>query len=431
MKSKLLNELPELLEHNIISDDVASNITAYYQSKADEQPNRLFTIFGVLGSALVGLGIILILAHNWDNFSKLVKTCFAFLPLILGQVVSGYSILKKKSQAWKESSGTFLFFAIGASIALISQIYNIPGDLSGYLLTWIVLGLPLIYVLNSKAVTMLIIVFATYYACELGYSFGNADKAPWLYFAMLLGTIPFYINLLKQAPKANSTSIFNWLYALSLTIILGAFIGSNWSLGFLMYAMLFGLFYNLGKMHVYNNQQLRRNSFVVIGSLGTVILWMILSFNMIWKEMQNELIVFNSYEMLISIALFIAALGLLLYSRKNKENLKFNLFQYMFILFVVVFAIGHSNYGLGTIFTNVIVLALGVFAIKIGADSFRFSILNYGLLIITAMIVCRFFDTDMSFVLRGLLFVSVGLGFFLTNYIMLKKQKELNHKTLK
>ena len=29
----------------------------------------------------------------------------------------------------------------------------------------------------------------------------------------------------------------------------------------------------------------------------------------------------------------------------------------------------------------------------------------------------------MSFVIRGLLFVIVGIGFFTTNYIMLKKQK--------
>ena len=33
---------------------------------------------------------------------------------------------------------------------------------------------------------------------------------------------------------------------------------------------------------------------------------------------------------------------------------------------------------------------------------------NYGLIIITALVICRFFDTDLSFVLRGLLFISVG-----------------------
>ena len=106
------------------------------------------------------------------------------------------------------------------------------------------------------------------------------------------------------------------------------------------------------------------------------------------------------------------------------------MFQYAFVLFAIVFVIGNGNYGLGTVFTNALVFVLGVFAVKIGANSFRFSVLNYGLLIISAMIVCRFFDTDMSFVLRGILFVIVGLGFFLTNYVMLKKQKELNNKTL-
>tara|TARA_R110000744_G_scaffold171848_1_gene290353 strand:- start:391 stop:684 length:294 start_codon:yes stop_codon:yes gene_type:complete len=78
---------------------------------------------------------------------------------------------------------------------------------------------------------------------------------------------------------------------------------------------------------------------------------------------------------------------------------------------------------IGTIAVNLMVLALGITTIKIGADKFHFGILNYGLIIITALVVCRFFDTNMSFVIRGLLFVFVGLGFFLTNYIMLKKQK--------
>jgi hypothetical protein len=50
-------------------------------------------------------------------------------------------------------------------------------------------------------------------------------------------------------------------------------------------------------------------------------------------------------------------------------------------------------------------------------------ILNYGLVIISILVACRFFDTDMSFVLRGLIFVSLGLGFFAVNYWMIKKRK--------
>lgn len=104
MNSKLLKELPELLENKVISQDIANRIENYYQSKTNDNPNRLFTVFGVLGSILVGLGIILILAHNWDNFSKMVKTIFALTPLVIGQLLAGFSILKNRSQTWKEAS---------------------------------------------------------------------------------------------------------------------------------------------------------------------------------------------------------------------------------------------------------------------------------------------------------------------------------------
>ena len=422
MKSKLLNELPELIEHQVISEDIASDIRQYYKTRTDEKSSNLFVVFGILGSALVGLGIILIIAHNWDNFSKSVKTFFAFLPMILAQIASGYSIIKKKSSTWKESSGTFLFFTIGACIAMISQIYNIPGDLSGFLLTWTVLGLPLIYVLNSRAVAMLSIVFASYYAWVLGYGLGVGSNSPWLFLVLLLATVPYYLKLLQKEPSENTTALFNWLYALSLTITFGTFVNDNWPLGFLMYALLFGMFYNIGKIPPFNNQQLRRNGYLIIGSLGIVVVLLVLSFNLLWDEILRDVKCINSQEGLISMVLFIAAFFLLLYSRKDKSNTKFNLFQYAFLLFAFVFVVGCLVSGLGAVFSNLLVLALGISAVKIGADTFRFSVLNYGLLIITAVIICRFFDTDMSFILRGILFVLVGLGFFLTNYVMLKKQ---------
>ena len=201
MNSRIQNDLHELVEEQVITNDVASNIEDYYRSKQDHSPNRLFTVFGVLGSLLVGLGIILILAHNWDNFSKSIKTGFAFLPLVIGQLFVGYSILKKKSETWKEASGTFLFFAVGACIALISQIYNIPGNLSEYLLTWVILCLPLVYLLKSNALALLHIVFVTYYACVFGYYSGN--KEPWLYLILLALAVPFYLRLVKDRPKSQ------------------------------------------------------------------------------------------------------------------------------------------------------------------------------------------------------------------------------------
>jgi hypothetical protein len=69
-------------------------------------------------------------------------------------------------------------------------------------------------------------------------------------------------------------------------------------------------------------------------------------------------------------------------------------------------------------------LALGVLYIRKGIRQDHLGILNYGLLIITALIICRFFDTKWSFILRGILFVMVGIGFFIANYQMLQKRKD-------
>jgi uncharacterized membrane protein len=168
MNSKIQNDIKELVEEQVISNEVATNIENYYKYKKSDSPNRLFTVFAVLGSTLVGLGIILILAHNWDDFSRSIKTIFAFGPLIIGQLIVGYTILKKESTTWKEASSVFLFFAVGASMALVSQIYNIPGNFSSYMLTWILLCTPLIYLLKSNASAILHIVFATNYACAFG-----------------------------------------------------------------------------------------------------------------------------------------------------------------------------------------------------------------------------------------------------------------------
>lgn len=424
MKSRLVDELPELVRNKVISEEVAIKIRGYYQSHESETPNKLFAIFGVLGSLLVGLGIILILAHNWDDFSRALKTGLAFFPLILGQALAGYTILKKKSATWKEASGTFLFFAVGSSIALVSQIYNIPGDLSTYVLIWILLCLPLIYLLKSNAVAMLHIAFSTFYAVSIGYGFNGLSEAPWIYVLLLALVMPHYLQLLKHQPEANVTSIFNWLLPLSVIITLGTFLKRYGDLGYLNYVILFGLFYNIGKLPIFDDRKLRRNGYLIFGSVGTVVMLLICSFIGIWNfDSGSDL--FVSKEFLMMLLLFGVTLALLIYSYSKQRLKGFNLFHFVFIIFTVFFFSG-ILYGLiAAIFVNILVLVLGLVTIKLGADRYHFGILNYGLLIITALIVCRFFDTDMSYVIRGLLFVCVGVGLFLANYIMLKRKKSI------
>jgi hypothetical protein len=98
--------------------------------------------------------------------------------------------------------------------------------------------------------------------------------------------------------------------------------------------------------------------------------------------------------------------------------------SYVIPVFIVLFIVGLLSAQLAQILTNIFILILAVYTIREGAKADHLGRMNYGLLILSLLIVCRFFDTDLSFVIRGLLFVLVGLGFFGMNYRMVKKRRE-------
>src|SRR5262245_45559797 len=140
MKNK---DLTELVQAGVIDQPTADKISNYYATKTTSPQSKMVIVFGILGSLLVSLGIILILAHNWDDLTRTTKSIIAFIPLVIGQGLCAFSLWKKRdSTAWKEASAVFLVFAIGACISLISQIYNIPGTMTSFMLTWVLLSLP-------------------------------------------------------------------------------------------------------------------------------------------------------------------------------------------------------------------------------------------------------------------------------------------------
>ena len=89
-------DLNELVAANVISQEIADKIQNYYKTKKGRSVNWLFVVFGILGGILISLGIILIIAHNWDNLPRLTKTILAFIPLLIGQLLCVYVIIVAK-----------------------------------------------------------------------------------------------------------------------------------------------------------------------------------------------------------------------------------------------------------------------------------------------------------------------------------------------
>lgn len=427
MSKHILKELPELVQSQVITEEIAQRIKTYYDQQPNKSANRLFIVFGILGSLLIGMGIVLIIAHNWDTLPKMAKLAIGLLPLLVGQATTGYVLFRKSdARAWREATGAFLFFAIAISISIVSQVYNIEGDLAGFLLTWMCLALPVVYVLRSSVASMLFILGITWYACEAGY-FNyptNAAAAYWILFALI---IPFYyLEFLKPNLKNNFYYFHSWLLALSLTVTLGLFTDTSGEIILIGYMSLFSGYILMSQLKTFETNRVLTNAYLVIGSLGIITLLLTLSSDWYWDDISN-----NALESIVTQPEFIASAiatlctGVLLYitwinsSERNNINMK----SYAFIIFIILFFIGLNAPALSQILTNVVILLLAIYTIRDGAQRNHLGILNYGLLIITALIAFRFFDTDFSFVVRGLLFIAVGVGFFAANYYMIQKRK--------
>lgn len=87
-----------------------------------------------------------------------------------------------------------------------------------------------------------------------------------------------------------------------------------------------------------------------------------------------------------------------------------------------------TNFDTGqTIFTvlfNLYVFAGGIAYMVMGIRSNEVKTVNFGFALVAAVIFLRYFDTDLSFVLRGTLFVILGIGFLLTNKVIAKRRRQ-------
>ena len=71
---------------------------------------------------------------------------------------------------------------------------------------------------------------------------------------------------------------------------------------------------------------------------------------------------------------------------------------------------------------NFFMLALGVFTLVRGVRAGRIFEANLGMLVIAILAIARFFDSEFEFVIRGVAFIAIGLGFLATNLVVFKRK---------
>ena len=161
----LYEQLPTLVSEGVLASEAAARLHQRYGVVEAHLGRRwAMMLFSILGATLIGSGLILLLAYNWQELSRPMRALIALAPLLIAQMLAAWVLWSKtESTAWREGVGTFLTLSIGIAIALISQTYHLGGDLGDFLLAWGVLGLPTAYLLRATVPALLYIIDITFW----------------------------------------------------------------------------------------------------------------------------------------------------------------------------------------------------------------------------------------------------------------------------
>src|SRR5690606_13207685 len=110
---------------------------------------------------------------------------------------------------------------------------------------------------------------------------------------------------------------------------------------FIAYFSLFGLFYSIGNNAFFKNNDLKNNPFKVIGTLGTLVLLFVVSFEGFWADKRNQEFDFSTLitavEFWAAIALTLLALAYLYKQYRNVPLRELPILSPIFLLFALIY----------------------------------------------------------------------------------------------
>lgn len=426
----LYGELPELVGKGIVSPIVVDKIREYYGDVEGRSRRGIaLTVCSILGATLIGAGIILLLAHNWQDLSRSVRTVLALAPLVVSQGIAIWGMRRGKgSTAWREGMATFITFAVGASIALVWQTYHIAGDPGSFLLTWMLLTIPLVYLLGASVPCVLYFVGITSWS---GYeqAVGGHSLFFWPLFAL---AVPHLWQDVRKNPYSTRSIVLCWAACLCICVATGTTLGNVLpGLWIIVYSAMFAVFYLVGSYWFDEAPGTVQRPFQSVGAVGIAVLSLLFTFEFPWEQIGREYYRYGAFfhqsptwtDYLVVVLFPVSAICLLVMLVRRREK-----WRVLFGIMPVIAIIGYSLSCWGQEFSammlfNVYMFVLGLGIVGVGITKSRIGIVNSGMLILAALIIARFFDSDLGFVARGIAFIIIGAAFFAVNLILVKRMK--------
>jgi uncharacterized membrane protein len=433
----LRSQLPELVASGVITSENAQAIERHYEHD-QPQTNFAFIILAALGSALVAAGVILLIAHNWDDLSRAARTGIAFLPLLIAQALVVFTLMRRnESRPWREAAAIFDVAAVATAISLISQTYQVQGTFADFMRTWLLLSIAIVYLLRTTLGAIAYVIGSVVWLFAERGMF-SPEGNPMLFWLLLILVIPYVAIRFLRDRDSRETATLVIILALGALFGVGAtadFADSN--VGAIAYAGLATAIYLCG-MKFFPQPAGRLHLLAVVGGIAIGVVTIVLSFESSWHTTYHVTSVPRTSAANLAVAfelLFpVAAVCLASFDLLRRRAA----FSLSAALLPIVGAIAWAttklcelpndrwqstscSFAAATVM-NCYALLLGIDILARGIRTNSIARANFGLLLIAALAICRFFDSDLSFVARGAGFIIVGAGFLVANLLLFKRR---------
>jgi uncharacterized membrane protein len=135
----LERKLAEWQKAGLIDAEAAARIAAH-EGRAEKRPYLLYAVSG-LGALSVAIGLVSIVASNWDAIPKGIKLGLD-LALLLGLAAG---IRRAERGGFVAEALVFVFYgAVLASIGLVAQVYHLGGRTEDALAFWSLITAPIV-----------------------------------------------------------------------------------------------------------------------------------------------------------------------------------------------------------------------------------------------------------------------------------------------
>ena len=429
----LAEQLPAWEREGIVTSDGARTLRERYA--VEPRGGLAQMIVGAVGALLIGTGLISVLAYNWDDFPRWVRLGLALGPLAVTQAVS-WLVLDRGEAAkpWqREAAAVVQSLAVGAAMALVSQIYNLPGKWTDLIFWWCVVSVPLAWVLRSQAVAIAYLIGITVWTLTQSFeranysgAIGIADVRLW-FPVLLAGIVPLWPGPdLRDRPAPGSRLVLAASALLGLFAVAAyatvrpahmfpSFTGFPW-LAMLSTAAL--LLFPLDRGGI--AEPLVRKPQVLLGGGALVVMALIGTFEGPARDFVKGVGVTAALGWCWLLLAVVAGSAILAFRQGRFAVLAVAGLAVVPLLAAPLSADDTSGWPVAITYSLVLLAtAIALIALEFLG---RQGAARIGAALITLLVILRMADADVSLLTKGLAFMAIGAGFLAFNAFISRRR---------